>query len=71
MLKREGYATAHFGKWPVGRVSPARHRFDENDGPNSNGGPDDVENPNPKQAFATAERGMDFMVRQAKAGKPF
>ena len=71
MLKREGYATAHFGKWHVGRVSPTRHGFDENDGPNNNGGPEDVENPNPKQAFANAERGMDFMARQVKAGKPF
>ena len=71
LLKREGYATAHFGKWHVGRLSPARHGFEENDGPNNNGGPDEVENPNPKQAFANAERGMDFMARQAKAGKPF
>ena len=71
MLRREGYATAHFGKWHVGRVSPTRHGFEENDGPNNNGGPEDVENPNPKQAFANAERGMDFMTRQAKAGKPF
>ena len=71
LLKREGYETAHFGKWHVGRVSPTRHGFDENDGPNNNGGPDDVENPNPKQAFAITERGMDFMARQAKAGKPF
>jgi arylsulfatase A-like enzyme len=71
LLKRQGYATAHFGKWHVGRVSPSRHGFDENDGPNNNGGPENVENPNPKQAFATAELGMDFMARQAKAGKPF
>ncbi|MEO6786537.1 MAG: sulfatase-like hydrolase/transferase, partial [Chthoniobacteraceae bacterium] len=71
LLKREGYATAHFGKWHVGRISPTRHGFEENDGPNNNGGPEDVENPNPKQAFANAERGMDFMARQAKAGKPF
>lgn len=71
MLKHAGYATAHFGKWHVGRISPTRHGFEENDGPNNNGGPEDVENPNPKQAFATAERGMDFMARQAKAGTPF
>ena len=71
VLKRNGYATAHFGKWHVGRVSPARHGFDENDGPNNNGGPENVENPNPKQAFGITERGMDFMERQAKAGKPF
>jgi len=71
VLKREGYVTAHFGKWHVGRVSPSRHGFDENDGPNNNGGPEDVENPNPKQAFLNTERGMDFMERQAKAGKPF
>jgi len=71
MLKHDGYATAHFGKWHVGRVSPTRHGFDENDGPNNNGGPDNVENPNPKEAFANAERGMNFMEKAAKAGKPF
>lgn len=71
VLKRQGYATAHFGKWHVGRANPSRHGFDENDGPNNNGGPEDVENPNPRQAFATAELGMDFMTRQTKAGKPF
>jgi arylsulfatase A-like enzyme len=71
LLQREGYATAHFGKWHVGRVSPAKHGFEENDGPNNNGGPENVENPNPKQAFATAELGMSFIERQSKAGKPF
>ncbi len=71
LLKKEGYATAHFGKWHVGRANPAKHGFDENDGPNNNGGPEDVENPNPKQVFKTAESGMDFMARQAKANKPF
>ena len=71
LLKRAGYATAHFGKWHVGRTSPARHGFDESDGPTNNGGPEDVENPNPKEAFGMTERGMDFMARQVKSGKPF
>jgi len=71
LLKRAGYATAHFGKWHVGRVHPSRHGFDEGDGPTGNGGPDNVANPNPKQALAMTAHGIDFMERQAKAGRPF
>ena len=71
LLRRAGYATAHFGKWHVGRVSPSQHGFDESDGPTNNGGPDDVANPHPKQLYGMTERGMDFMARQVKAGKPF
>ncbi len=71
LLKGAGYATAHFGKWHVGRVSPGRHGFDESDGATNNGGPDEVENPHPKQLYGMTERGMDFMARQVKAGKPF
>lgn len=70
-LKRAGYMTAHFGKWHLGRVSPAQHGFDESDGPTGNGGPDNVSNPNPKQALAMTTKGIDFMERQVKAGKPF
>lgn len=71
VLQRAGYVTAHFGKWHVGRVSPARHGFTESDGATNNGGPENVENPNPKEAFGMTERGMDFMARQVKAGRPF
>lgn len=71
MLKSVGYATAHFGKWHVGRLNPAKHGFDENDGANNNGGPDNAGEPNPKQAYLTTEKGMDFVTKQAKAGKPF
>jgi arylsulfatase A-like enzyme len=71
LLKRAGYATAHFGKWHVGRVSPAQHGFDENDGPNNNGGPDESDHPNPTQAHNTATLAIAFIKKQAAAGKPF
>lgn len=71
LLKGAGYATAHFGKWHVGRAAPSRHGFDESDGANNNGGPDNVPGPNPKQAYATLERGIAFMTRAAKSAQPF
>ena len=71
LMKRAGYATAHFGKWHLGRDNPRTHGFEENDGANSNGGPDDVESPNPKQAYSIAKQGMDFITRQVRAKKPF
>ncbi|MEZ5433867.1 MAG: sulfatase-like hydrolase/transferase [Verrucomicrobiales bacterium] len=71
LLKQQGYATAHFGKWHCGRISPREHGFDETDGPNSNAGPENVENPNPKQGYAITELGMDFIARQVTVGKPF
>jgi arylsulfatase A len=70
-LKTVGYATAHFGKWHVGRTSPARHGFDEHDGANSNAGPENSPNPNPKQFYLTVDKGIDFMTRKARAGEPF
>jgi len=52
-------------------VSPARHGFQETDGPNGNGGPDNVPNPNPKQGVAITDAGVAFLERQARAGRPF
>lgn len=71
VLQAAGYATAHFGKWHVGRVSPARHGFQESDGPTNNGGPDNVASPNPKEAFGMTERGIAFAARAQREGKPF
>lgn len=71
LLRQAGYATAHFGKWHLGRVSPSRHGFEESDGPTNNGGPDNVANPNPKQAEGMTDRGIAFVTHAAQAGRPF
>lgn len=71
LLRESGYVTAHFGKWHLGRTDPARHGYEENTGPTANGGPDNSPNPNPREAFASAGRGADFMARAVKAGRPF
>ena len=70
-LKQMGYVSAHFGKWHMGRKDPGFHGFDESDGANSNGGPENVRDPNPKQAYAIAEKGMAFIERQVGAETPF
>jgi len=71
LLKRAGYATAHFGKWHAGRIDPSQYGFDASDGPTGNGGPDNVDNPHPKELYGMTDRGLEFMTRQVKAGKPF
>ncbi len=43
VLRDSGYATAHFGKWHVGRTDPREHGFEDNDGANNNGGPENVD----------------------------
>ena len=71
VLRDSGYATAHFGKWHVGRRNPREHGFDNNDGANNNGGPENVRSPNPKQAYLITERGLRFIESNAKAGRQF
>ncbi|MCC7492702.1 MAG: sulfatase-like hydrolase/transferase [Fimbriimonadaceae bacterium] len=71
LLRSAGYATAHFGKWHVGEVDPRQHGFDEADGANGNRGPERTANPNPQQVGAITRLGLDFIKRQAAAGKPF
>lgn len=71
LLREEGYATAHFGKWHVGRVPPSGHGFDVDDGANTNQGPGRDPKPNPEQAYAITDRGIAFARAQVKAGKPF
>ncbi len=66
-----GYATAHFGKWHVGRQDPTEVGFERSDGANANQGPERGTAPNPVQCMAIVDRGIDFMRTQVAAGKPF
>ena len=69
LLKSKGYATAHFGKWHQGQVSPDKHGFDVHDGALANVVPDSKNGP--KDIFGVTERAMQFMEAQAANGKPF
>jgi len=71
LLRPLGYATAHFGKWHLGRTDPSRHGFDASSGPTSNGGPDNSEHPNPTQAFACADAAVAFIRSNVAKCRPF
>jgi arylsulfatase A-like enzyme len=71
VLRGAGYRSAHFGKWHVGRATPAAHGFDEHDGANSNQGPGRDPQPNPEQGTQITDRGLAFAKAQAAAGMPF
>lgn len=71
LLQDAGYASAHFGKWHLGRTNLAAHGFTENDGPNNNSGPDNVQDPATLQTAKNGEAANGFIRKQIAAGKPF
>ena len=80
VLKQSGYATAHFGKWHLYGGGPAKHGYDESDGDTDNKtfrpidpatGEKSKVSEDPKFMFSITRRSIDFMQRQATAGKPF
>jgi len=71
LLQGKGYVSAHYGKWHVGRMDPARHGFADNDGPNSNGGPDNSRDPAAEQTALTGRKSVEFIEKSVAAGKPF
>ncbi|MBN8457243.1 MAG: sulfatase [Verrucomicrobia bacterium] len=71
VLRRAGYATAHYGKWHLGGGGPAQHGYDESDGDTGNRDADRFVDPNPVDIFGMTERAAAFMEKRSKAGKPF
>jgi len=71
VLKRAGYATAHYGKWHLGGGGPEKHGYDESDGDTGNRDADRFVDPNPVDIFGMTQRAAVFMEKQSKAGKPF
>lgn len=71
VLKRVGYATAHYGKWHLSGGGPEQHGYDESDGDTGNRDADRFVDPNPVDIFGMTDRAAVFMEKQSKAGKPF
>lgn len=69
-LKSVGYATAHLGKWHIGRTGPGAYGYDVHDGFTGNEPPDSSPD-NPKDIFGINQRAFDFMEQQSQSHKPF
>jgi arylsulfatase A len=71
ILRKAGYATAHYGKWHIGGGGPAKHGFDESDGDTGNENAFQFKDPNPVDIFGMADRAASFMEKNSRARKPF
>jgi len=71
LLRKAGYATAHYGKWHIRGGGPAQHAYDESDGDTGNEEAYKFKDPNPVYIFGMAKRAEAFMDKNRKAGKPF
>jgi len=71
LLRKAGYATAHYGKWHIGGGGPGKHGYDDHDGDTGNEEAFQFTDPNPVDIFGMAQRAEAFMAKNAKAGKPF
>jgi arylsulfatase A-like enzyme len=71
LLRKAGYATAHYGKWHIGGGGPGKHGYDEHDGDTGNEEAFQFTDPNPVDIFGMAARAEAFMAKNAKAGTPF
>lgn len=71
VLRRAGYATAHYGKWHLNGGGPGQHGYDEDDGNNNNEYAYRFGDPNPVDIFGMADRASAFMEKSSESGKPF
>ena len=71
LLKRAGYATAHYGKWHIAGGGPGAHGYDEHDGDTGNENAFKFTDPNPVDIFGMAERAAKFMEKSQRANRPF
>jgi arylsulfatase A-like enzyme len=71
LLKRAGYATAHYGKWHIGGGGPGSHGYDQHDGDTGNENAYKFTDPNPVDIFGMADRAAKFMEQSKQANKPF
>jgi arylsulfatase A-like enzyme len=71
LLRRAGYATAHFGKWHLSGGGPELHGYDTSDGDTGNRDADPYTDPNPVDIFGMTDRAKAFMETNSKAGRPF
>ena len=71
VLRKAGYATAHYGKWHISGGGPGRHGYDDHDGDTGNEQAYQFTDPNPVDIFGMADRAKAFMAKNSQAGKPF
>ena len=71
VLRKAGYATAHYGKWHIAGGGPGRHGYDDHDGDTGNEQASQFTDPNPVDIFGMADRAQAFMAKNSQAGKPF
>jgi arylsulfatase A len=71
LLKANGYATAHYGKWHISGGGPGRHGYDAHDGDTGNEQAYKFEDPNPVDIIGMSERAETFMMDSKRNGKPF
>ena len=71
ILRKAGYATAHYGKWHISGGGPEKHGFDDSDGDTGNENAYQFKDPNPVDIFGMADRAAAFMENNSKARKPF